>query len=247
MIPAPPQERFTDVANCSTLYAGLAPAEAAQAAAADGYRFVEFWWPFPTPEPADAALRRFADGLDATGVRLVALNFYGGDMAAGERGILHRTGLSTAHIDAMGRLHELTGVTMGNLLPGAGGPIASAEQVRRLSTVADALAGAITPLLEPMSGNPDLPVRDPWTASELATDTGCGVLVDFYHLAEHGIDVDLYLTFVEDGRLAPPTHVQVADSPGRGAPGTGTAPLRAWVGRLRGAGYDGHVAAEWMA
>ena len=42
-----------------------------------------------------------------------------------------------------------------------------------------------------------------------------------------------------------PVHVQIADFPGRGAPGTGEAPLRSWVERLRAAGYAGEVAGEW--
>ncbi|WP_448851066.1 TIM barrel protein [Corynebacterium sp. 335C] len=236
---------YADVANCSTLLPGLAPAEAARAAKAAGWDLVEFWWPFAVPDPSDDELRRFADGLGEAGVRLVAVNLWGGDMAAGDRGVLHRADLPAGHLDAVLRLHELTGVARGNLLPGAGGPDVLDVQRRRLAGVARALDGAFTPMLEPLSGNAELPVRDPWLAADLAGETGCGVLLDFFHLAELGADVDRWLADASAGRVPLPEHVQVADSPGRGAPGTGTALLARWVAELNGAGYGGHVAAEW--
>jgi hydroxypyruvate isomerase len=39
-------------------------------------------------------------------------------------------------------------------------------------------------------------------------------------------------------------HVQLADAPGRGAPGTGTLPLDRWVTALERVGYRGWVALE---
>ena len=39
-------------------------------------------------------------------------------------------------------------------------------------------------------------------------------------------------------------HVQVADFPGRGAPGTGALPLPDLLSRLAAAGYDGYVGLE---
>lgn len=236
---------YADVANCSTLFPGLEPSQAARAAKAAGWDLVEFWWPFADPAPADAELSAFADALGEAGVRLVAVNMWGGDMAAGERGVLHRCDVPAGHLDAVLRLHELTGVPRGNLLPGAGGPEVLGDQRRRLADVARALDGAFMPMLEPLSGNPSLPVRDPWHAADLAAETGYGVLLDFFHLAELGTDVERWRDDVRGGAVPLPDHVQVADSPGRGAPGTGTAPLDRWVVDLRGAGYDGHVAAEW--
>ncbi|WP_396031431.1 hypothetical protein [Cellulomonas fimi] len=42
-------------------------------------------------------------------------------------------------------------------------------------------------------------------------------------------------------------HVQVADAPGRGEPGTGTLPIREWVADLRAGGYAGQVALEYAS
>lgn len=235
----------THVANCSTLFPGLAPAEAARAAARAGYREVEFWWPFAMEEPSESEIRDFAAALDLAGLRLVAINLWAGDMAAGERGVLHERMLSDAHLDAVRRLMRLTGVSMGNLLPGAGGPEVTEVQRRHVRAVADALPG-FTPLIEPMSGNPDLPVRDPWTATQLCRETGAGLLLDVFHLAELGVDVDDWLDDVAAGKQPLPHHVQIADSPGRGAPGSGDAPIEAWLGRLADLGYEGRVADEWL-
>lgn len=249
MTPADHEPRTEHVANCSILYPGRTAAEAARAAAAAGYREVEFWWPFAVEEPSESEIRDFAAALDLAGVRLVAINLWAGDMAAGERGVLHERMLSDAHLDAIRRLRELTGVSMGNLLPGAGGPEVTEPQRRHLSAVADALPG-FTPLIEPMSGNPDLPVRDPWAAVELCRDTGAGLLLDVFHLAELGVDVDAWLDDVAAGEQPLPHHVQIADSPGRGAPGTGAgftgaAPMRRWLERLGELGYSGRIADEW--
>ncbi len=235
----------THVANCSTLFPGLAPAEAARAAARAGYREVEFWWPFAVEDPSEADIVGVADGLRDAGVELVAVNLWGGDMAAGQRGVLHERMLSDAHLDAIRRLMELTGVSMGNLLPGAGGPEVTETQRRHVRAVAEALPG-FTPLIEPMSGNPDLPVRDPWTATELCRETGAGLLLDVFHLAELGVDVDGWLDDVAAGTQPLPHHVQIADSPGRGAPGTGDAPIGEWLGRLADLGYEGRIADEWL-
>ena len=233
------------VANCSILFPGLAPAEAARAAARAGYREVEFWWPFAVEEPSESEILEFAEGLRGAGVELVANNQWAGDMAAGERGVLHDRMLSDAHLNAIRRLRELTGVSMGNLLPGVGGPEVTEAQRRHVRAVVEALPG-FTPLIEPMSGNPDLPVRDPWTAVDLCRETGAGLLLDVFHLAELGVDVDAWLDDVAAGEQPLPHHVQIADSPGRGAPGSGDAPIGAWLGRLAELGYRGRVADEWL-
>ncbi|MCZ4150458.1 hydroxypyruvate isomerase, partial [Escherichia coli] len=40
-------------------------------------------------------------------------------------------------------------------------------------------------------------------------------------------------------------HIQIADAPGRGAPGTGSLPLLDWIARSRELGYSGNVALEY--
>ena len=64
-------------------------------------------------------------------------------------------------------------------------------------------------------------------------------LADLYHLAMMGED----LTTV----LASPyiAHVQIADVPGRGAPGTGTVDFEALFAQLADQGYPGYVGCEY--
>ena len=59
------------------------------------------------------------------------------------------------------------------------------------------------------------------------------LLADFYHLAVNGDDV----AAVIEGHAKDFGHIQIADSPGRGAPGTGSLPLGEWIARSRELGY----------
>jgi hydroxypyruvate isomerase len=67
------------------------------------------------------------------------------------------------------------------------------------------------------------------------------LLFDTYHLTNNGEDllacVDTY-----GARIG---HVQLADSPGRHEPGTGSIDFAAVLAALSGAGYGGLVAAEY--
>jgi len=67
------------------------------------------------------------------------------------------------------------------------------------------------------------------------------LLADLYHLAVNGEDLPAVLDQVHD-RIG---HVQVADVPGRHEPGTGTADLDGWIGRLRELGYAGPIGLEY--
>jgi hydroxypyruvate isomerase len=100
-------------------------------------------------------------------------------------------------------------------------------------------------LLEPVSGAPRYPLLTAADAVAVIDKVGEGVglLADFYHLAVNGDDVPAAIS-----RYAPRiAHVQIADAPGRGAPGDGELPLRQWIDDVRAAGYDGHIGLEYRA
>ena len=42
-------------------------------------------------------------------------------------------------------------------------------------------------------------------------------------------------------------HIQIADAPGRGEPGTGEIPIRTYLEQLAATGYDGYVGLEYKA
>jgi hypothetical protein len=62
-------------------------------------------------------------------------------------------------------------------------------------------------------------------------------------LAVNGDDVPAVLA----GNAALIEHVQIADAPGRGEPGTGDLPLDDWLSRLERAGYPGWVGLEYKS
>lgn len=242
---------FCTVVNCSTVMGGHPSGPASTAAldeiAADSWTAVEFWWPFSEAEPYAEQVHDFCSRLSARNLRLHALNLWGGDMAAGHRGVLDKEPLSDNHLAVVAAIAEQTDLRFSNTLLGRGGQQVNAEQIRRLADVVKQLDEVgVKPLVEPLSGMDDYPIVNPWQADEVAQRTGAGVLADFYHFAANGVDVDAWLSDVESGAVALPDHVQVADFPGRGAPGTGQAPLAEWIERLRAAGYAGEVAGEWL-
>ena len=69
-----------------------------------------------------------------------------------------------------------------------------------------------------------------------------GLLADLYHLAKMGEDVADVLSRHRESIL----HVQVADPPGRGAPGTGILEFEPLFRQLAGQGYDGWVGLEYV-
>ena len=69
------------------------------------------------------------------------------------------------------------------------------------------------------------------------------LLADFYHLAVNGDDV----AAVIENHAKDFGHIQIADNPGRGAPGTGTLPLDQWIARSRELGYTGPIGLEYKA
>jgi hydroxypyruvate isomerase len=64
---------------------------------------------------------------------------------------------------------------------------------------------------------------------------------DFYHMARQGLDLQAGIALL-GGRIG---HVQFADCPGRGAPGTGELQFAPLLRALRESGYQGWLAAEY--
>jgi len=103
-------------------------------------------------------------------------------------------------------------------------------------------------LVEPVSGSPRYPLL---TAADVLrvidrVDAASGVtnvkfLCDLYHLDVNGDDVSAAIENYAD-RVG---HVQIADSPGRGEPGTGSLDINGHLATLAAKGYDGYVALEY--
>ncbi len=240
-------------ANCSLLFSEVPLLQRPAAAADAGFTAVEFWWPFADAVPTDSDVDGFVTAVQDAGVALVGLNFAAGDMPAGDRGLVSWPGRETEFADNVAvtvAIGERLGCRAFNALYGNRVEgVASAEQddlgAANLALAASAAARiGGTVLLEPVSGSPRYPLltaADVLAVLDRVALPNTGLLADLYHLAVNGDDVDAVLSTHAD-RIA---HVQVADAPGRGEPGTGELPLTRQLGALADADYAGWVALEY--
>ncbi len=241
--------------NCSILFTELPLTARPRAARAAGFGGVEFWWPWPEMTPPDAAADAFVASIADAGVELVSLNFHAGDMAAGERGIVSDPAKAVLFRENVSACAEIAGRTgcrrlnaaYGRRLPGVAPQEQDAVALENLRTAADAAAtvGASV-LVEAINSVdvPGFPVDTSAKAMRVIAEVGApnvGFLADLYHLAKMGEDVADVLDRYQD-RTA---HVQVADPPGRGAPGTGTLDFEPLFKTLADHGYEGWVGLEY--
>jgi hydroxypyruvate isomerase len=245
-------------AHLSMLFTEVEMLRRPAAAAAAGFAAVESWWPFDLAVPADRDVDRFVAAVADAGVPLVGLNFFGGDLAAGDRGVFSVPGRETElrdSIDVAVGIGARLGVRGFNALYGR--RIAGLHPARQdecalgnLAHAARAAAGVgAVVLLEPLSGFEDYPLRCgsdvlgllDVVAAEAGADAA-RLLLDVYHLGVNGDDVAALV----DGALHRIGHVQVADAPGRHEPGTGSLEVVATLDRLAAAGYAGWVGCEYV-
>lgn len=252
-------ERF-DV-NLSILFTELPLLERPAAAAAAGFDAVELWWPWvDDPTPPRSALDDLRAALESAGTRLVGLNFYAGQLPGPDRGALSVPGRESdrfrANVEVAAAFAASVGCTAlnalyGNRVDGVDPAEQDALALENLVLAARAAdeAGAVL-LIEALNAeeSPRCPLVSADAAVELVrrVNDASGLdnarfLLDLYHLSKGGADLPAVI-----GRYAELTaHVQIADDPGRGAPGTGTLPLADLLGLLRARGYRGWTGLEY--
>jgi hydroxypyruvate isomerase len=244
-------------ANCSMLFTEVPLLERPAAAATAGFDAIEFWWPWPDrPVPPDRDVDSFVDAIKDAGVSLIGLNFFAGDLAGPDCGVLSvpaRAAEFRDNLDVTLGIGERLGVRAFNALYGNRVPESSPQQqdelgIEQLTAAANAaMQIGATVLLEPVSGPKPYPLR---TADDVvqildrvheAGARNVGFLCDLFHLANNGDDIERALDSYAN-RIA---HVQIADHPGRGEPGTGSLDLDHYLFRIEQSGYSGHVALEY--
>lgn len=239
--------------NLSMLFTEVPLLERPAAAKAAGFDAVEFWWPFATAVPADAEVDRFVGAVTDAGVQLIGLNFFAGDMPGGDRGLVSwpaRSAEFTDNVDVVVGIGERLGCRAFNALYGnrtdESNPVAQDElATQNLTAAARAVAriGGVV-LVEPVSGAPRYPLltgADVIRVIDRVGEPNLKFLCDLYHLDVNGSDVAADVSDYFD-RIG---HVQIADSPGRGEPGTGQLDIPGHLAALTAKGYDGYVALEY--
>lgn len=219
------------------------------AARATGFRAVEFAQPYDYP-PAEIRARLRDHGLEC-----ILVNLPMGDRAKGDFGIACRPGreaefragvalgIEYAHALGVPKLNCISGTAA----PGDDRELFRKTLVSNLRLAArEFKAAGLDLVLEPINAK-DVPgffvSRSP-QALRLIDEVGAdnfGLQCDLYHTAMMGDDPAAILASCWPAIR----HIQFADAPGRGEPGTGTidfAPLFAQIDAL---GYKGWVSAEY--
>ncbi len=247
--------------NLSILFTELPLLERPAAAAEAGFTAVELWWPWvdrPTPERSELDALRMA--IEDAGVRLTGLNFYAGQLPGPDRGALSLPGEESerfrANVDVAAdfaqalnctALNALYGNRVDGLDPAEQDTLAlenlvlAARAADRIGAILliEALNKAESPLYPLVSAPAAVGIVD--KVNRASGLDNARFLMDLYHLSMNGEDLPSVIE-----RYASRTgHVQIADNPGRGAPGTGTLPLENLLDQLGKAGYEGWVGLEY--
>jgi hydroxypyruvate isomerase len=236
-------------ANLSMLYGEHDFLDRFAAAAEDGFKGVEYLFPY------DFQKERLAEKLREHGLTQVLHNLPAGDWGKGERGIACLPDRVGEFQEGVGRAIEYA-TTLGckqvNCLAGIAPEGIAPEKVRQtfvdnLKFAAPRLKDAgIRLLIEPVNTR-DIPgfyLNRSDEAVAIIDEVGSDNLAlqyDFYHAQV--MEGDLARTFTRlKERIG---HVQVADNPGRNEPGTGEINYRLVFEVLDREGYGGWVGCEY--
>jgi hydroxypyruvate isomerase len=236
-------------ANLSILWPDLPLAERFERAARAGFGAVELWW------PGDEAAEHVPGLAARWDLRVVLLNFDGGDLAAGERGLAAdpaRRERLHGHVPAALRVASACGCPRLNLLIGMRQERYALDE--QMACARDNVA---------------------W-AADLAAQAGCEVMIEAVNPADNGpylltttaasagfieqvgranvrLQYDAYHMQRTEGDLCATLdayrpligHIQIADVPGRHEPGTGEINYPFVLDHIEATGYRGAVSLEY--
>jgi len=214
-----------------------------------GFSAVEFWW------PSDEGLGDVEKAIKDAGLTVALFNFDAGDMAAGDRGLAgdpERQQQFRENVPVALDLARSLGCKRMNALVGHEVPgmdrdeqLALARENLRFAA-AEAEAAGVTVMVEAVNIFENGPYLLYTTEQvvEFVSDVGrenVKVQHDFYHMQR--MEGNLVANLREHVGLI--GHVQIADSPGRGEPGTGEICYPFVLGELERLGYRGYVGLEY--
>ena len=235
-------------ANLSILFKEAPLLERFGGAAEAGFSAVEFWWP-----GHDVELGQIERAVEDAALEVALFNFDAGDMPAGERGLAGNPDREQQFRDNVPVALELArslgcrrmNVLVGHEIPGMDRAEQLALARENVRFAADDAAG-ITVMVEAVNTFENGPYLLYTTAQavEFVREVGrenVRVQHDFYHMQR--MEGNLVATLRE--HIGSIGHVQIADSPGRGEPGTGEIHYPYVLGELERLGYDGYVGLEY--
>lgn len=236
-------------ANLSMLFNELPLAERIMAARVAGFDGVEIQFPYELPAI------RLKELLDRAGLPLVLINLPAGDFMQGGAGLAAVPARQDEFDAALQQALTYAAMTRPmcvNVLPGRLAENVDREQA--LATLADnlrksaeafALLGVrvVCEAINPLD-MPGFLINTPEHLHELLQQVdhpNCQAQLDLYHMARQQLDVCAGIRLL-GARVG---HVQFADCPGRGAPGTGAVAFGPLIATLQAVGYGGWLAAEY--
>ena len=88
-------------ANVSLLFTEADLLDRFELARSAGFAAAECWWPFATAAPQRAEVDALLSAVDRSGLDLIGMNFFAGDMAGGERGVLSHPDRTSEFLDSL--------------------------------------------------------------------------------------------------------------------------------------------------
>lgn len=236
-------------ANLSLLFTELPLLERVRAAAEAGFAGVEIQFPYEVPAAALQA------ELQRSGLPLVLFNLPAGDLMQGGAGLAAVPGREAQFAAGLRQALEYAevarpqkiNVLAGRLAEGVEREQALALLAEHLRQTAEAFAGrGIAVLMEAINLH-DMPgflLNTPPHLLDMLARVGhpnLAAQLDFYHMARMGLDLADCVRQLQ-GHIG---HVQFADAPGRGEPGSGELDFEPALAALRAQGYAGWLGAEY--
>ncbi len=235
--------------NISILFGELPFVDRFAAAARNGFSAVEFWWP-----PADA-VANVEDAVHDAGLTVVGINFDAGDMPGGDRGLLSDparqdvfkenvpVALDLAERIGCMQLNALVGLRLADLAYDDQLELAAANVAWAADEAASVGRTILIEAVNTFENGPYLLAR-----TEEAVDfvrrvgrSNVKLQYDAYHMQR--MEGNLAATISE--HFADIAHIQIADSPGRGEPGTGEINFEFLLAHIESLGYQGYIGLEY--
>jgi len=218
-------------------------------AAETGFSAVEFWW------PSDEGPGEVERAVKDAGLEVALFNFDAGDMASGDRGLAgdperghqFRENVPVALDLALSLGCKKMNALVGHEIPGmvSDEQLALARENVRFAA-GEAEAAGVTVMVEAVNTFENGPYLLHTTGKavefvEMVGRENVRVQHDLYHMQR--MEGNLVATLRE--HIGSIGHVQIADSPGRGEPGTGEIHYPYVLGELERLGYDSHIGLEY--